>query len=149
MGWLPSVSRLVTASVALTTHSPNNTVIEQWGTEEAVIAQADAPVSAVVVAWLTGSAGAGPGTPALGDRGEVRLEVSFDGGSTFATLGDAGVLSTIVSTNAGTRSGISATGRATGTVTGDIQVRAMCRDIDQANDFTFADGIIVAMVLPQ
>ena len=138
---------IATASTALTTHTPNSTTMEQWGTEEATVAEADAGDSAVVLAWLTGSAGAGPGTVAVGDRGECRLEVSFDGGGSWATMGDAGIITTLVSTSLGTRIPLAATGRATGTPTGDVQVRAMVRDLDQANDLTFGDGIITVLLV--
>lgn len=145
---IPSVSAvLASASTALTTHTPSNTTAEQWGTEEATIAQASAPASAVVMAWLTGSAGTS-GTAVAGNRGEVRLEVSFDGGATWATLGDAGIIVTVPSTNAGTRTPVTATGRAAGSVTGDIQVRAMCRDVDTSGTLTFADGQLVVIAHP-
>jgi hypothetical protein len=142
---LPTVA---SATTALTNHDPNNTTMEQWGTEEAVVAQADAPPAAVVLAWLSGSVGP-TASGNDGDRGEYRLEVSFDGGSSFATIGDSGNVVTLVSTAAGDRTALSAVGRGTGTVTGDIQVRAMIRDIDAANDTNWADGIITVLVHPQ
>lgn len=134
-----------TASTSLTNHTPSNTSMEQWGTEEASVAQVDAPSSAVVVAWLSGSMGTS-GSASGTERGEYRLEVSLDGGSTWATMGDAGVITTIPSTGAGTRTPVAATGRATGSPTGDVQVRAMCRDADTSGTTIFADGVITMMV---
>lgn len=137
-----------TAGTSLTNHIPNNTTMEQWGTEEAVIAQADVPAATVaVVGWLSGSAGSNA-AGATTDRGEYRLEVSFDGGSTWATLGDSGTIVTVTNTSAGVRQPVSAVGRTTGTVTGDLMLRAMCRDVDGANDMLFADGQIALIVHP-
>ena len=136
---------LKSASAALSAHTPNNTTMEQWATEVATVVQADAPSPSVVVATLTGSMGTS-GTAVATSRGEYRLEVSFDGGATWAALGDAGSICTVPSTTNGTRQSITATGRATGTPTGDVKVRAMCRDVDTANTTVYADGVIVMLV---
>lgn len=140
---------LVSGSTALTNHTPSNTTMEQWGTEEATIAQASAPASAVVLAWLTGSAGSTEATPSGSESGEFRLEVSFNGGGTWATMGDSGIITTVASSGgAGRRIPLSATGRATGAVTGDVQVRVMCRDVTTAGDLIFADGHLVVVAHP-
>lgn len=90
----------------------------------------------------------GPGSPAVGDRGGVKLQVSFDGGGSFADMGNA-PLGVLFSTTANRDVSVGCNGRATGTVTGDIQVRAMVKDIDQANDTTWSNGVIVCEVHPQ
>lgn len=139
---------IASASAVLTNHTPNNLTLEQWGTEEAVVAQADAPASAVVLAWLTGAMAAGPGTISANDRGLYQMEVSFDGGSSFATIGVANAAS-LPTTQTSRNYTISSTGRATGTVTGDIQVRAMVADLSAANDTTWLGGVITVLVHPQ
>ena len=138
--------RTYTGGTALTNHTPNNTTMEQWGTEEAIVLQELCPTEAVVLAWLTGSAGYNAAV--AGDRGEYKMAVSFDGGTSWADLGDAGVITTVYSAAAGKRHPLAAVGRASGTVTGDVQVRAMVRDIDGANDMVFADGYLAVMVHP-
>lgn len=144
---------LVSASVILTDgYIPNNLTYEQWGTDEAVIPQADCPVNAVVVALLSG--GVGPntgGSPAVGDRGQAKLQVSFDGGGSFADFAvfNEPAIGVQNATSSNNTVGFSAHGRGTGTVTGDIQVRAMCRDVTQANDTQFRSGMITVFVHPQ
>lgn len=142
---------VVSGATALTNHAPNNTTAEQWAGEEVVIAQADAPDTEVVVmGWLAGglSPNSGVGSPAVGDRGLCYLEVTFDGGSSWATLGSTTLAHIVDSSSNQRTTPLSATGRATGTVTGDIMVRAMCRDVTQANDCLFKDGYISVMVFP-
>lgn len=145
---IQSLIQISSASASLTGTTPNSVSAVQWGTEEAVVAQADCPTAAVVLAWVSGGVGPGAGTPAVGDRGALQLQVSFDGGSNFANMGVA-ISSTLFSTSANRRTPTSTTGRATGTVTGDIQVRAMINDTDQANDTTWANGVITVLVHPQ
>jgi hypothetical protein len=139
---------LASASATLSTATPNSTSPQQWGTEEAVIAQADAPAAAVVIAWLTGTIRPGPGSPAVNDRGQYKLEVSFDGGSTWSDITPTtnAYLASVASNRA---SSVAVNGRATGTVTGDIQVRAMVNDVDQANDTQWASGYITVLAHPQ
>lgn len=141
---------VTTAGATLTNHTPNNLTYEQWGTEEATVAQADCPPSAVVMAWLMGKMRAGAGTIAVGDRGKVKLEVSFDGGATWADFGISGEGGTYLPiTTAAKDLMVNVVGRATGSVTGDIQVRAMVADVDQANDTTWLTGVITLLVHPQ
>lgn len=100
-----------------------------------MIAQADAPASAVVLAWPTGSTET-RGADAVDDRREFRLEVSFDAGTTWATQASSrrwprppravGHPPTAVN----------------GSLSGDMQVRIMCRDIDTADFTLFANGVI-------
>lgn len=137
---------VVSAETTLTTTTPGSTAYVQWGTEEAVIAQADAPAAAVVLAWLSGMMGRQSGD--VGDRGQVQMEVSFDGGSTWADFGGE-MAPGLVSTDANIRVPFSRQGRATGTVTGDIQVRAKIRDVDLANDVNFDRGRILVEVHAQ
>lgn len=140
---------IASAQTNLTDHTPNNLTTEQWATEEAVVAQASAPTSAVVLAWLSGELRAnGSGSPAANDRGGVKLQVSFDGGSNFADCSQEN-FPAMPSTNTDFANTFSVVGRATGTVTGDIQVRAMVRDINQANDCQFRMGKITMLVHPQ
>lgn len=140
---------LASAHAELTDHIPNGTTLEQWGTEEATIAQADAPASAVVVmAWLSGFLRAGPGSISAGDRAVFQLEVSFNGGSSFATMNTQGS-GYLPITTTGRSNAVQRACRATGTVTGDVQVRAMVSDVDQANDTSWVNGIITVLVHPQ
>ena len=140
--------RIYSAGTTLSNHVPTNTTMEQWGTEEAVFAQEVCPTDAVVIATVTGSAEASGGSAVAGDRGEIRLEVSFDGGSSWVTCGDSGTIVTFALTGAGKRFPVVATGRVTGTVTGDVQVRAMIRDVDGAGDTSWADGSVTALIHP-
>lgn len=139
--------KIVSAATSLSTGTPNNTSFQQWGTEEAVAAQASCPVAAVVLAWLSGRFSPGPGGAAE-DRGSVKLQVSFDGGSSWADIGPTETYALFTSTS-GRGNAVSLTGRATGTVTGDIQVRAMVVDVDTANDTTWVGGYITVLVIPQ
>lgn len=138
----------VSAFTTLTNKTPNSTTFVQWGTEEAVVAQADAPASAVVVAWVSGTMIAGP-SPTVGDRGQIQGEVSFDGGSTWANMSGLEVAPGLISTDINISVPINRVGRATGTVTGDIQVRVQCRDVNAANDIAFDRGTISIMVHEQ
>jgi hypothetical protein len=138
-----------TGATALTDTSPNSTSFQQWGSEEAVIAQAKCPTSAVVVAVVTGTMRAGPGTPAVLDRGVIEVQISFDGGSSFTTFGSTGLFTLVESVGSAYDVAVHCQGRATGTVTGDIQVRSRIRDVDQANDTTWRAGYITVTVHPQ
>lgn len=146
-----TVGNLVGAMVAsahttLTATSPNSLSNVQWGTEEATVAQADAPATAAVIAWLSGQMQPGPGSPAVNDRGAVDLQISIDGGSNFTTVGST--VCTILTTSSGRAMPVAVTGRLTGTVTGSIQARALIRDVAQANDTTFDNGVITVLVHP-
>jgi hypothetical protein len=140
---------IASASTTLTATTPNSLTYVQFGTEEAVVAQADCPTSAVVLAWLACGLRAGPGAPAVGDRGNAKLEVSFDGGSSWADMTGGAEQGSLVSASANRRVSLACVGRSTGTVTGDVQVRASVTDIDQANDTTFDLGTITVLVHPQ
>jgi hypothetical protein len=145
----PTVPVIVSQSISLSTTTPNSLSFVQWGTEEAVIAQADAPNQAVVMAWVTGYLQPGPGTISAGsDRGNVKLQVSFDGGANFSDIGNVHRI-TLWGTNVTRGSTVSNNGRALGTVTGDIQVRAMVNDNDAANDTTWNNGYIMVLVHSQ
>lgn len=142
---------IASGEATLSTHTPNNLSLEQWATEEVTIAQADAPAAAVVIATLDGtlSPNTTSGTPAVGDRGAARLEVSFDGGGSYASMGAEVVPTLALATSTANDFPFSRTYRLTGTVTGSIKVRAMCRDGTQANDCIFESGRITVLVHPQ
>lgn len=137
-----------TGSTSLTNTTPNNLSFVQWGTEEAVIAQADAPASAVVMVWLAGDLVPFADATA-GERGQARIEVSFDGGSTWATVGSDAAPPLHAAVGSAISHYFTAHGRITGTVTGDIQARALCRDVDDTNSCTFDRGVISILVHPQ
>lgn len=141
-------STVKSASATLTQHIPNNLSYEQWGTEEAVVAQADAPSPCAVVATVSGEINESAlASPAVTDRGLVKLQISFNGGSSFADITGTEVLLGVGgSTSSGRGNGFAITGRATGTVTGDIQVRAMVADFSGANDCVFDHGNITILV---
>lgn len=139
---------LASGTAALTDTTPNSLTLVQWGTEEAVVAQADCPTAAVVMAWLSGSMRAGPGTISANDRGGCEVQVSFDGGSNFSTIG-LGINATLPVTATTRDYTVARNVRTTGTVTGDIQVRARVQDISAANDTTWVNGVLTVLVHPQ
>lgn len=138
-------SRVASAYTSLTNTQPNSLTYVQYGTEEATVAQASAPVAAAVVASACCGLRAGTGASAA-DRGAVKLQASFDGGGSFADM-SPDVVTTLASTTANHDSSTSVVGRLTGTVTGDIQVRVMIRDVDVANHIAFANGAITVTVM--
>lgn len=150
MGMSMGTGALIASGAAtLTNTTPNSLTYVQWGTEELTIAQGDMPPTVAVVAWLQGKVRAGPGTISVGDRGTAKLQVSFDGGSSwadFAVSSDAGMYLPTTTTSRDLM--INATARATGTLTGDLQVRAQCADVNAANDTTFLGGVITAITMP-
>lgn len=142
-------SFMATAAATLTNTTPNNTSFVQWGPEEATIAQGDVAPSTTVMAWLMGKMRAGPGTITAGDRGRCKLEVSFDGGSTWADFAVSGEGASYLPTTTLSRDlMVNLVGRSTGTVTGDVQVRAMCSDVGSANDTTWVTGVITVLAHP-
>lgn len=135
------------AKAELTTHTPSNTTLEQWGTEEATVALSGLPAGNVtVVAHLTGRCK--PNVTTAGVRGFAKVEVSLDGGTSWDD-GWTGALDPIV-----TQSSMGVNGRVpigdqcmvVGTPTGDVQARAMCADLTTVGDWTFEGGRIILEV---
>lgn len=114
---------------------------EQWGTEEAAVAQASAPASAKVLAVLTGSCrNLGTGTKG----GEVKVQISLDGGSTWND-GTA----TYIEIHEGTGDvayGVSAQHTHSGTVTGEIQARVLLQHFTTTTDPDWLRGTLAIVV---
>src|SRR5687767_13121749 len=90
-----STAQAVITGVTLTDTTPNTTTAAtQWGTEECVVAEADMPAADfVVMAWVAGRAKPNA-TVAQGDRWQLDLQYSLDGGSAWSTFAGSNILGT-------------------------------------------------------
>lgn len=93
---------------------------EQWGTEEALLAQADAPATVDLIADLQGYMD----SDSSGNNLALKVQVSLDGGSTWTDGGSVNIRNTSGATDE--RFPLYAYCMISGgTVTGDIQARVM------------------------
>lgn len=129
-----------TALTAKTTFSASAT-FEQWGTEEATVAQADAPAAVDVAVWVSGSLFMQSSTSGH----KLRVEISTDGGSTWSAghepyPRDPGA-------GASDRVSVSAMHQVlNATVTGDVLARAMVSADVHGASGDFHNGFLQAIV---
>jgi len=118
--------------------TPDDTDFEQWGTEEATITDPGAAVhiTASLMGQVTKNA-----TSAVA---WVRVDISFDGGSTWqeGTEFEHGLSSGIP------QAPVFIQEYHTGTPTGDIQARAMVKSDWTINDVHFENGTLRLLMLP-
>lgn len=136
----------VDGATTLTNDSPSAAdSFEQWGTETVTLTGLTG-LAVVVRGWLHGNLNGDSlgGTPRYG---EAKIQVSLDGGGTWADAFTGIAPRGIVSDEGGeTRSVISAFARVTGAATGDIKLRAMLKS-DGTNTL-FANGYLMADARP-
>ena len=133
-----------TTSIALTNTTPSTTAFEQWGTEEAVIPFGDLPSGEIIVDASINGLVYHLDTGSNED-GSVRLDVSFDGGSTWVP-GDTH--HAVRKTGAqSSETAVQHRVAISGTPTADVHVRAMVENSDGAGDYNWTEGFIYAIAL--
>lgn len=141
----PIAAGAVIGSVTLTDTRPNSLALVQWGSEELVIAEGDLPgADFVALVWLRGRARK-IGTVTQHRRYQYGIQYNLGAG--WVDFSPATIIGTDSSNLTTTRTPTPDHGFVSLTSTGSgIQFRAVCSDVDVANDFNFELGRLSGLV---